>query len=59
MPFKLVCVHPFKDFVRGQEITDQDAVKRLMVDRDHHFVRVAMPAAPKVAAPTPASAPKA
>lgn len=42
MAFKLICVHPFHGYAKGQEITDQAEVARLMQDRDHHFVRVAM-----------------
>lgn len=43
MAYKLVCVHPFHNYVRGQEITDPDEVAKLSEDREHHFVRVAMP----------------
>ena len=46
MKYHLICVHPFKNYVRGQKVTDPDEVTRLMQDRDHHFVRVTAPAAP-------------
>lgn len=42
--FHLVCVHPFDKYTKGQMITDPDEVDKLMPDRDHHFVRIAIPA---------------
>lgn len=40
--FKLIVVHPFKGFVKGQVISDQAEVGKHLVDREHHFVRVPM-----------------
>ena len=40
MAFKLVCTQPFHGYKKGQEVTDQDEVARLLNDREHHFVRV-------------------
>ena len=50
MAFKLVTVHDFHDrhskkaFKRGDVVTNQEDVARLMVDRHKHFVRVSMSA---------------
>jgi hypothetical protein len=41
-PFKLVCVHPFHGYSRGQELLDPDEIAAHMEDREHHFVKVAM-----------------
>jgi hypothetical protein len=46
MDYHLVCVHPFGKYARGQMITDADEVATLLDDREHHFVRIAVPAAP-------------
>ena len=43
MAFKLVCTEPFHGYVKGQEVTDPAEVAKLMDDREHHFVRVAVP----------------
>ena len=44
MPFKLVCVHPFHAFARGQMVTDPKEVARHLAEREKHFVKVAMSA---------------
>lgn len=57
MAYKLVCVHPYFDhrhkmhFERGQEVTDPAIVDALQEDREHHFVRVAMPSNGKTEPP--------
>lgn len=43
MQYHLVCVHPFGKYVKGQVVTDQDEVKKLRHDREHHFVKIAAP----------------
>lgn len=43
MAYKLVCVNPFGDYAKGQEVTDKGEVERLLNDREQYFVRVAMP----------------
>jgi hypothetical protein len=43
MPYHLICVHPFGAYEKGQLVTDADEVKALLVNRDHHFVRIAAP----------------
>ena len=50
MAYKLVCVHPFHGYDKGQEITDANEVARLLVDREHHFVKVVAPASATAAA---------
>jgi hypothetical protein len=40
MPYKLVCVHPYHGYDKGQTVIDQDKVAELLDDREHHFVRV-------------------
>lgn len=44
--FHLVCINPFHNYTKGQMITDPDEVDKLQEDREHHFVRIAIPAAP-------------
>lgn len=44
--FHLVCVQPFGKYVKGQMITDPREVDELQEDRDHHFVRIYIPAIP-------------
>jgi hypothetical protein len=41
--FHLVCVHPFHNYQKGQMITDPDEVAKHLIDREHHFVRIAIP----------------
>lgn len=41
-PFKLVCVHPFHNYAKGQELLDPEEIAAHMEDREHHFVKVAM-----------------
>lgn len=43
MDYHLVCVHPFGKYTRGQMITDEEEVTALLDDREHHFVRIAVP----------------
>lgn len=43
MATNLICVHPFGDFVKGQQIADPDQVAALTQDREHHFVRISVP----------------
>ena len=45
MKFYLICVHPFGKYTKGQMITDPAEVATLLNDREHHFVRIAAPAA--------------
>jgi hypothetical protein len=40
MPIKLICVHPFHNYVRGQEVLDPEEVAAHLEDREHHFVKV-------------------
>lgn len=46
--YHLVCVNPFGKYVKGQTITDPNEVTELLADREHHFVRISVPAAPVV-----------
>ncbi len=46
MKVYLHCVHPFAQYAKGQIITDQELVKQLRKNRDHHFVKFAAPADP-------------
>lgn len=42
MNFYLVCVHPFANYARGQQVTDEAEIKSLLADdRINFFVRVA------------------
>jgi hypothetical protein len=42
MNFYLVCVHPFANYVRGQQVTDEAEIRALLADdRINYFVRVA------------------
>ena len=60
MDYHLVCVHPFGKYTRGQMITDEEEVTALLDDREHHFVRIAVPAEPAaIEALADASEPKA
>jgi hypothetical protein len=43
MSYHLVCVHPFHNYKKGQMITDSAEVKKLLLDREHHFVRINAP----------------
>jgi hypothetical protein len=60
--YHLVCVHPFHGYEKGQIVKGEDEVQVLMLDRDHHFVRINAldpePSAPPSAAP-PSSTPTA
>jgi hypothetical protein len=47
MDYHLVCVHPFGKYTKGQMVTDEAEVTTLLDDREHHFVRIAVPAAPE------------
>jgi hypothetical protein len=38
-PFKLVCVHPFHGYTKGQMIFDENEIAAHLEDREHHFVR--------------------
>jgi HD superfamily phosphohydrolase YqeK len=42
--FKLIVRHPFKNYKKGDVITDQAEVQRLSHDRENHCIRVAMTA---------------
>lgn len=44
--YHLVCVHPFGKYTKGQMITDSDEVNELLPDREHHFIRIAIPSVP-------------
>lgn len=46
--YHLVCVHPFDKYTKGQMITDEAEVEKLLPDREHHFVRIAAPPLPVV-----------
>ena len=41
LPEKLVCVHAFHGYARGQEITNPADIYRLLMEegREHHFVK--------------------
>lgn len=42
MEFYLVCVHPFANYVKGQQVTDETEIKSLLADdRINFFIRVA------------------
>jgi len=41
--YHIVCVSPFHNYQKGQMIIDQVEVAKLLSDREHHFVRVAVP----------------
>jgi hypothetical protein len=41
MKFYLVCVHSFGKYSKGQMITDEAEVEKLLSDREHHFVKIA------------------
>ncbi len=43
MKYKLVCTHPFHGFEKGQEVTDPEEIAKHNEQREHHFVRVAIP----------------
>lgn len=49
MDYHLICIQPFGKYVKGQMITDAKEVASLLEDRDNHFIRIAIPAAPPVA----------
>jgi hypothetical protein len=59
MDYHLVCVHPFGKYAKGQMVTDEAEVTTLLDDREHHFVRIAVPAtaAPEPEAPASESKP--
>lgn len=41
-PFHLLCVHPWAGYEKGQKVTEPSEIARLLNDREHHFVRVAI-----------------
>ena len=41
MNFHLICVHPFGKYTKGQKITDPAEIEKLLLDKEHHFVRIA------------------
>lgn len=43
MEYNLVCVHPFAHYTKGQVVSDQDEVKKLLIENEQNFVRVAAP----------------
>jgi hypothetical protein len=53
MAYKLIVVHSFKKFVRGQEITDPTEVAKWLKTHPRYVVKVP---APNVAAPVSAKA---
>ena len=41
MSYELVCVHPFGKYVKGQHVTDQAEIEKLLAeDRGRHFVKI-------------------
>jgi len=40
MNYFLICVHPFGKYEKGTMITDAAEVATLLLDREHHFVRI-------------------
>lgn len=56
MDYHLVCVHPFGKYDRGKMITDPLEVEVLSEDREHNFVRIAIPVADQ--APEPEAPPE-
>jgi hypothetical protein len=42
MPIKLVCVHEFHGYKRGQEVLFPEEVAAHLEDRENHFVKVMM-----------------
>lgn len=55
MGYHLICVQPFGNYDKGQRVTDASEVASLLVDREHHFVKVAAPPEPR---PEPKTEPK-
>ena len=51
MAYHLICVHPFHGFTKGQMITDQGEVTKLLEDREQHFAKIAAPPEPVEVAP--------
>jgi hypothetical protein len=51
MAYKLVCTAPMHRYKKGQVVTDQAEIARLLLKHGHHFVKTMMPEAP---APAPA-----
>ena len=49
--YHLICVHPFHGYTKGQMITEQDEVTRLLADRENHFAKIMAPPVPEEAAP--------
>jgi hypothetical protein len=43
MNYHLVCTQPFGNYAKGQLITDEAEVLKLLDDREHHFVRIPVP----------------
>ncbi len=54
MSYHLVCVQPFHGYDKGQIVTDEAEVLKLMEERDPHFVRIPAPEPAPVATPTTA-----
>jgi hypothetical protein len=52
--FHLVCVHPNGSYAKGQMITDQEEVGRIMgANLDGYFVRTPAPPEPEAPPPIP------
>lgn len=58
MGYHLICVQPFGSYDKGQKVTDAGEVASLLVDREHHFVKIAAPPEPEPQ-PEPKSEPHA
>lgn len=44
MSYHLIVKHPYGKYVKGQKITDADEVEKVLVNRKHHFIKIAAPA---------------
>lgn len=47
MRYHLLCIHPFHGYLKGQIVTDQEEVSRLLLERDAHFAKYPAPAEPE------------
>lgn len=41
--FHLICTEPFKQYRKGDIVTDPAEVAKHINDREHHFIRIAAP----------------
>ena len=53
MAYKLVCTAPMHRYKKGQVVTDQTEVARLLQKHAHHFVKTMMADEPAPVAPAP------